>query len=139
MYRCDVCGGELTEVKKGEYRCNYCRAEFVLREYEPEEQISVEMLTELANDFLRLRDFDKARKYFNRALAVDPKNAEAWWGMFLADYSASDEDELLERAEIALDNVNLINARTYAVPPLKDKIREIIDIYIELGHKEKKR
>ena len=62
----------------------------------------------------------KAREYYGRILDAEPQNADAWWGLFLADCNAADEEEAertvesIEQFEEVKINRNFINAKKYA-------------------------
>lgn len=53
-------------------------------------------LLDRASIFLEDGDFEAAGKYFNRVLDLEPRNAEAYFGKFLATQKISNEKDLLK-------------------------------------------
>ena len=59
---------------------------------------TVQSLTERAHIFLEDGDFGNAGRYFDRVLDIEPKNAEAYFGKFVAQCRVRDEQELVAKA-----------------------------------------
>ena len=73
---------------------------------------TVDSLLTRATQYLNYGDFANAEKYFNLVLDASPENADAWWGLFLCDYSINHEDKLINR--LSYDTMKSIsNNRNY--------------------------
>ena len=49
-----------------------------------------------AQQELEMRSFDRAAQFYERVLEMAPDNVDVWWGLFLCDFKATDEEEILD-------------------------------------------
>ena len=86
----------------------------------PSAGATVNSLLIRAQQELDAREFARAKEYYTRVLDADPQNAEAWWGLFLVDYSTASEKEIVEKLSSVQElktmnsNRNYVNAKRYA-------------------------
>lgn len=82
VLRCPNCGGEMTQVSAGRFRCKYCKKESAIN-------VGINELVFSLNAAARCRskkDFDGAMEEYERAISLDPECSDAYWGMFLSEY-----------------------------------------------------
>lgn len=89
--------------------------------------VSVDKLLTRARQELEDGNTDGAWSYFNRVLDSEPENAEAWFGMFVADMGARSEDAIIDKAKLPqaqniFMNRYLKNAEKYATGETKRRI-----------------
>ncbi len=113
--------------------------------------VSVDNLLVRAHQELEDGNMNGARSYFNRALDIEPENAEAWFGMFVADMGVKSEDAIINKFRLAdkhgiLSNRFLKNAEKYAsgetkrrVDDFKSRLRDKIARLEEAERNEKAR
>ncbi|MCM1438946.1 MAG: toll/interleukin-1 receptor domain-containing protein [Roseburia sp.] len=56
---------------------------------------TIESLSERASQEMEFGRFGNAKPLYDRILRADPRNAEAWFGLFLVDYQCQSERQLL--------------------------------------------
>ena len=84
---CNICGANY-EYINGKWKCRYCGS------YKPEEITNEEStLLYIANQRLRMADFDEAEKQFTDIIEKFPKSTYAYWGRLLAKYGIKYEDD----------------------------------------------
>lgn len=91
-------------------------------------------LTQRGNMALEDGDFDGAEGYFERALDVNPSDARAYLGKFLAFYSLTSLDDLDDKVCLLDDNKEFRRAEQFADEDLKkslQKVRESNELKIE--------
>lgn len=84
IFKCKMCGGSL-EVQKGQTicECEYCGTKQTVS------AIDDEVTTNLYNRANNLRiksEFDKAQEIYEKIVAKNPNEAEAYWGIVLCKY-----------------------------------------------------
>ena len=84
IFKCKMCGGSL-EVQKGQTicECEYCGTRQTVSATDDE------VVTNLYNRANNLRikcEFDKAQKIYEKIVAKNPNEAEAYWGIVLCKY-----------------------------------------------------
>lgn len=84
IFKCKMCGGSL-EVEKGQTicECEYCGTKQTVSATDDE------IVTNLYNRANNLRikcEFDKAQKIYEKIVAKNPNEAEAYWGIVLCKY-----------------------------------------------------
>lgn len=123
LFKCQACGAPL-EVRDGTEVafCPYCGMKQTL----PKEPVqvmsdgtSVESLLKRAFMFLEDGEFEKANEYCDRVLDVEPENAKAYCGKFMADMEARNWEELTSK-ELSQDNKNYRRAIDFGYSPLRD-------------------
>ena len=84
---CNICGANY-EYINGKWKCRYCGS------YKPDEITNEEStLLYIANQRLRMADFDEAEKQFSDIIEKFPKSTYAYWGRVLAKYGIKYEDD----------------------------------------------
>lgn len=63
---------------------------------------SVQSMLKRAGQELEFGNTDKATEFYENALNADPENCEALWGLFLIDFKAKNESELIDRLDSTL-------------------------------------
>ncbi len=113
--------------------------------------VNVENLLIRARQELEDENMNGARSYFNKALDIEPENAEAWFGLFTAAWNRKNTDELLAAFKLSdkkdiLSDRFLKNAERYAtgetkrrVDDFKSRLNEKIARLEEAERKEKAR
>lgn len=78
-HKCENCGGTLKLNRmSGLYKCTSCGSEFSLEN----ESVSPEKIfIDAGEEFLKLKEFDKALESFDSACKLSPKNSASWLGM----------------------------------------------------------
>lgn len=94
---------------------------------------SVAPLLERAYMFLEDSEWDNATAYFERILDLEPKNAVAYLGKFLAELQLPQKTALKTYGEVYVENNNYKKARKYASPELNSEL----DAYLRFAHEQK--
>lgn len=91
---------------------------------------TVNSLLMRARQELEVRNWDTAKEYYGRVLDADPQNADAWWGLFLIDRSATDDKEAensvgnkTQFSEV-VHNRNFMSAKRYAAGKTAERVEE---------------
>ena len=83
LYKCKVCGGELTLLEDGTtFQCEYCGVKQTMPI--PDSQTKLDMYVD-AFDYIAEGDFDTASFYFRRIMH-EYDEAEAYWGLLLCKF-----------------------------------------------------
>ena len=81
-------------------------------------------LVQRGNEFLKDRQFEKAKEFFGKALDYEPENEKALLGMFLSDFKASCIEELGNSNELFDENYNYIQLTKYCSKEIIDEINK---------------
>lgn len=87
-------------------------------------------LMERANQEIEMGHFDKAVNFLEEILKIQPKNAEAWYGLFLCDLKVNGESSLQFNEDIikkTISNANFQNARKYATGKSVIHMQQVTD------------
>ena len=90
-------------------------------------------LLERAYMFLEDSEWENATAYFERILDLEPKNALAYLGKFLAESQLPQKSALKTYGEVYVENNNYKKARKYASPELNSEL----DAYLRFAHEQK--
>lgn len=89
---------------------------------------TVNSLLMRARQELEVKNWDNAKDYYGRVLDADPQNADAWWGLFLIDRSATDDKEAensvgnkTQFGEV-VHNRNFMSAKRYATGKTAERV-----------------
>lgn len=94
---------------------------------------TIESMLERARQELESCDYDGAAKFYQGVLDIDPKNFEAWRGMFLTEFQVMREEKLggrmsLETVRKILSSKNFRYAREYATTDkAQNRIKTVMD------------
>lgn len=89
---------------------------------------TVNSLLMRARQELEVKSWDNAKDYYGRVLDADPQNADAWWGLFLVDREATDDNEAIGSVETkqqfgeVMHNRNFMSAKRYAAGKTVERI-----------------
>ncbi len=98
---------------------------------------SIDSLYERGLFFLRESEFKAAELYFNQILDISSKNAEAYWGLLLADHQCKESSELYTRLGIPLNNDKyFISALQYADDKQRKEWMAVSDLVMLACHKK---
>lgn len=92
---------------------------------------SVAPLLERAYMFLEDSEWDNATAYFERILDLEPKNALAYLGKFLAEVRLPQISALRTYTEVYIENVNYKKARKFASAELNAELDECLCVVHE--------
>ena len=91
VLKCKMCGGELT-VEEGSTVavCEYCGSKQTVPDADDEKKVN---LFNRANRLRMASEFDKAAGIYEQIIAEFPEEAEAYWGLCLANYGIEYVDD----------------------------------------------
>lgn len=91
VLKCRICGGDLPlEINNGIVECDYCGTRQSVPRDNDERCIS---LFNRANRLRMKGEFDKAAALYESVIAMDPEEAEAYWGLLICKYGIEYVDD----------------------------------------------
>ena len=115
--KCPNCGATMEFDETRDFCfCQFCGTKVVPEKIviEHKGSISVDGISTLNNTLERaeisLRDgyFEKAKGYFNKALDINPRCAQAYWGLLLCKYQAKNDADLVDKTSGRISNIENI-------------------------------
>ena len=163
--QCEICGGKLIGKPGGIFECDSCGTEYstewasakiqeikgtvkvegtvqVAGTVTIEGGISIASLLKRGELALEDREWDNARKAFDRALDMDPENGHAYFGKLMAEYRVRSGEELSALSREFTSSANYQKALRFADEALSAKLEEILKIIEareEVQRREKER
>lgn len=149
--QCEICGGRLIGKPGGIFECDSCGTEYstewasakiqeikgtvkvegtvqVAGTVTIEGGISTASLLKRGELALEDREWDNARKAFDRALDMDPENGHAYFGKLMAEYRVRSGEELSALSREFTSSANYQKALRFADEALSAKLEEILQI-----------
>lgn len=128
-FRCVMCGG-LLEVSENQKlaTCEYCGSTITIPKLNSDKRVQY---YDRANHFLRAGDFDKAMDYFEKIVAEQPEDAEAYWGIVKCRYGITyEEDPLTHEMKPTL------NRLSYSSIKADEDYRKALECQLDVESKE---
>lgn len=95
---------------------------------------SYQALLERGGHFLGGSEFEKAYEYFDRALRLNAKLPEAYWGLLLAEHQCRDTDELIALGVCIDQDKNYRLACEYADASTASEYRNAAQMILRMEH-----
>ena len=152
--QCEICGGKLIGKPGGIFECDSCGTEYSTewasaKIQEIKGTIKVEGTVQVAGTVtieggisaasllkrgelaLEDREWDNARKAYDRALDISPENGEAYFGKLLAEYHVRNAEELSTLSWEFTSSANYQKALRFADKALAQKLENVVRIIEE--------
>ena len=144
--QCEICGGKLIGRPGGIFECDSCGMEYdtawakekiqeitgtvkvegtvqvqgsvkIENPVSIDESSKIDTMLSLGRDALHIHQRDKASTYFEGVLVIDPTNAEAYLGKYMANHWIYNRDDVVNY--LSTDDDDLRKSRKYATGELK--------------------
>ena len=152
--QCEICGGKLIGKPGGIFECDSCGTEYstewasakiqeikgtvkvegtvqVAGTVTIEGGISAASLLKRGELALEDREWDNARKAYDRALDISPENGAAYFGKLLAEYHVRNAEELSTLSREFTSSANYQKALRFADKALAQKLETVVRIIEE--------
>lgn len=127
VYKCEMCGGIL---KVHGYEtivvCEYCGTKQTLSELDDEQRASIASLIRRVFLFLEDGDWESADEYCERALDMEPENAQAWLGKLMAEMKVRKLSNLVTCEKSFQNSINYQKLIRFGDEGLKAELKDYL-------------